>query len=216
MSLKTSLLKLLLGYQIIFGLARTIIEDKRYPLCIFCTVISWYSTNFYCDVHCCGLSDWPLLLFFNNISEQQLVCRLNIVSNITHICISIFNACAWYIWLWSSSSIRQFSVVVKPGALLVVLVIDNPQRSLTYLSLNILRPRQNGRLFPDDIFRRIFLNEKIWISINISLKFTPKGFGLSSVQTMDLCPVGAKPLSGPIQMYGHPGTKCKFEHTTFA
>ena len=38
-----------------------------------------------------------------------------------------------------------------------------------------LRPRQNGRLFADNIFTCIFLNEKVWIWINISLKFVPKG-----------------------------------------
>ena len=41
--------------------------------------------------------------------------------------------------------------------------------------INTLRPRQNGRHFPDDIFKCIFLNESIWISIEISLKFVPKG-----------------------------------------
>ena len=34
--------------------------------------------------------------------------------------------------------------------------------------INTLRPRQNGRHFPDDIFKWIFLNENVWISINIS------------------------------------------------
>ena len=40
---------------------------------------------------------------------------------------------------------------------------------------NTLRPRQDGRLFPDDIFKLFFLNENIWIAIKISLKFVPKG-----------------------------------------
>ena len=40
---------------------------------------------------------------------------------------------------------------------------------------NTLRPRQDGRHFPDDIFKCIFLNENVWISIKISLKFVPKG-----------------------------------------
>ena len=34
---------------------------------------------------------------------------------------------------------------------------------------------QKGRRFADDIFKRIFLNENVWISIKISLKFVPKG-----------------------------------------
>ena len=41
--------------------------------------------------------------------------------------------------------------------------------------VNILRQRQNGRHFADDIFKRMFLNENIWIPIEISLKFVPKG-----------------------------------------
>ena len=35
--------------------------------------------------------------------------------------------------------------------------------------------RDNGRHFPDDIFKCIFLNENVLISIKISLKFVPKG-----------------------------------------
>ena len=41
--------------------------------------------------------------------------------------------------------------------------------------LNTLRPILNGRHFPDDIFIFIFLNENVWISVKISLKFVPKG-----------------------------------------
>ena len=40
---------------------------------------------------------------------------------------------------------------------------------------NTLRLRQNGCHFADDIFKRIFLNDNIWIRIKISLKFVPKG-----------------------------------------
>ena len=45
----------------------------------------------------------------------------------------------------------------------------------TSLKLNILRPRQNGRHFPDEIFKCIFLDENVWISIKVSLTFVPKG-----------------------------------------
>ena len=40
---------------------------------------------------------------------------------------------------------------------------------------NILGPRQNGRHFADDIFKYIFVNENVWISIKISLNFVPTG-----------------------------------------
>ena len=41
--------------------------------------------------------------------------------------------------------------------------------------VNTLRPRQNGRHFPDDIFKCISLNENMWISIKVSLNFVTRG-----------------------------------------
>ena len=41
--------------------------------------------------------------------------------------------------------------------------------------VNKLRPRQNCRYFPNDILKRIFLNEDVLYSIKISLKFVPMG-----------------------------------------
>ena len=61
------------------------------------------------------------------------------------------------------------------------------------LCINTLRPRQNGRHFAD-IFKRIFLNE----NIKISLKFVPKGSfnNISAlVQIMAWRRPGDKPLS---------------------
>ena len=40
--------------------------------------------------------------------------------------------------------------------------------------INTLRPGQNGRDFPDDHLKCIFLNENIWITLKISLKFVPE------------------------------------------
>ena len=66
---------------------------------------------------------------------------------------------------------------------------------------NTLRPRQNGRHFPDDIFKWIFLNENVWILINISLKFVPRG-PINNiptlVQVMAWRRPGDKPLSEPM------------------
>ena len=67
--------------------------------------------------------------------------------------------------------------------------------------VNTLRPRQNGLHFPDDILKRIFLNENVWISINISLKFVPMGpinNTPSLVQIMAWRHPGDKPLSKPM------------------
>ena len=65
---------------------------------------------------------------------------------------------------------------------------------------NTLRPRQNGRHFPDDIFKCIFLNENAWLLVKISPKFVPK-FPMNNipalVQIMASRRPGAKPLSEP-------------------
>ena len=64
-----------------------------------------------------------------------------------------------------------------------------------------MRPRQNGRIFADDIFTCFFMNEKVWISINISLTFVPKGQINNIpalVQIMAWHRPGDKPLSEPM------------------
>ena len=70
-------------------------------------------------------------------------------------------------------------------------------------SFNTLRPRQNGRHFADDTFKRIFLNENARISIKISLKFVPQG-PINNiptlVQIMAWRRPGYKPLSGPMMV----------------
>ena len=69
--------------------------------------------------------------------------------------------------------------------------------------LNTLRPRQNGRLFADDTFKRILLNENVRISSTISLKFVPKGpinNNPALVQIMAWRRPGDKPLSEPMMV----------------
>ena len=43
----------------------------------------------------------------------------------------------------------------------------------TFEGINTMRLRQHGHHIPDDILKQIFINENIWISIEISLKFVP-------------------------------------------
>ena len=68
-------------------------------------------------------------------------------------------------------------------------------------SINTLRPRQNGRHFPDDIFRCIFMNENACISNTSWLKFVPRDpidNNTALVQIMAWRRTGDKPLSEPI------------------
>ena len=62
-------------------------------------------------------------------------------------------------------------------------------------------PGQKGRHFAEDIFRCIFVHEKFYILIKISLKFVPKGpidNNPPLVQLMAWHRIGNKPLSEPM------------------
>ena len=57
-------------------------------------------------------------------------------------------------------------------------VVSKAQLSVAeihWYRVNTMGSRPNGRHFADDTFKRIFINENITISINISLKFVPNG-----------------------------------------
>ena len=71
------------------------------------------------------------------------------------------------------------------------------------MSFNTLRPRQNGRHFPDNIFKCILLNENVWILLKISLKFVPQGPINNIPALVQIMPwhwPGDKPLSGPMMV----------------
>ena len=65
--------------------------------------------------------------------------------------------------------------------------------------VDTLRPRQNGRHFPDASSKCIFLNGNVWILIENSLKFASRGpFNNipALVETMAWC----RPLSEPVMV----------------
>ena len=79
--------------------------------------------------------------------------------------------------------------------------INNPVEA--ECDFNKLRPGQDGRLFADDIFKCIFLNENAWISIKISLKLVHNGPISNTpalVQIMAWRRPGDKPLSESIMV----------------
>ena len=82
------------------------------------------------------------------------------------------------------------------------LIADNTV--VTFDELNTLRPRQNGRHFADDTFKRILGNENARISIKIPLKFVAKG-PINNipalVQIMAWRRPGDKPLSEPMLVF---------------
>ena len=82
--------------------------------------------------------------------------------------------------------------------------INGLQQNCGNTPVNTLRPRQNGRHFADDTFKRIFVNENARISIKFSLKIVPRGpinNIAALVQIMAWRRPGDKPLSEPMMVY---------------
>ena len=72
------------------------------------------------------------------------------------------------------------------------------------LGINTLRPKQDGCYFADDALKCIFLNENVWISLKIPLKFVSKGPIINIptlVQIMAWRRPGDKPLSEPMLVF---------------
>ena len=72
---------------------------------------------------------------------------------------------------------------------------------MKFMSVYSSPPGQNDRHFADDIYQRIFLNENVRLSIQLSLKFLPKGpinNKSALVQVMACHLFGAKPLPEPM------------------
>ena len=84
---------------------------------------------------------------------------------------------------------------------------------LLLLCIKTFPPRQNGRHFADNIFRSIFMNEKFWILIKISLKFVSQGpieNNPASVDIMTWRLIGNKPLL----IFGAIGFQSDMEYVT--
>ena len=96
----------------------------------------------------------------------------------------------------------RFNQTLKISVLWLTLTLERPTPGGSML-LNTLRPRQNGRHFPDDTFKCIFFNENVWISITISLKIVPKvriNNITALVQIMAWRWPSDKPLSEPMMV----------------
>ena len=116
----------------------------------------------------------------------------------------------WMINIARAIMVMQLETILvttmKPNILIPVCLYHNWIYALMLFDgvrINTLRPRQNGRHFADDILNCIFLNENVWISFKISLKFVPKGLInniASLVQIMAWRRPGAKPLSEPMMV----------------
>ena len=111
------------------------------------------------------------------------------------------------VWLWvgglmaSATSMKQRPIFVWQKNRFVPLDWIISALDIPAVWIYTLRPRQNGRRFTVDTFKRIFLNENVRIAIKISVKFVPM-CSISNipelVQIMAWPRPGDKPLSEPM------------------
>ena len=125
--------------------------------------------------------------------------------------VSIVNNCLVKL-AWGQTTLTKPSLSsTLSGGITVGEPIKTPQIPLQTLAVvamelllcyvNTLGPRQDGRQFPDDVFKCIFFNENILILIKISLKFIPKDPIANNRALVLIMPwplTGDKPLSEPV------------------
>ena len=90
----------------------------------------------------------------------------------------------WFKFLWRLRSHWQISIGSGYGLAWQTIswtsdnLIHSSMHDIEYITrfhcVNSSSPGQNGRHFPDDIFKCVFMNEKFCILIQISLKFVTK------------------------------------------
>ena len=111
-------------------------------------------------------------------------------------------------WIYSATYVRRLHFAIATTSPKVQWNISTSTtvhlirtHIMKFLSVYSSPPGQNGRHFADDIYLRIFLNENVRLSIQLSLKFLPKGpinNKSALVQVMACHLFGAKPLPEPM------------------
>ena len=169
-------------------------------------MISGCSTNEYPNCHCISLVIRQIfrLWLASSVTVAILDCH-NTLQNDNETNMSLM----WERNLSSLSASGPHSSIkiFSPGISILIIHLyhhhfnrgSNPDKKASFIKA--LRLRQNGRHFPDNIFKWIFLNENVWISLKISVKFVPKvqiNNIPALVEIMAWRRSGDKPLSQPM------------------
>ena len=108
----------------------------------------------------------------------------NLTENVSHVSVSTMPGIALFGAGKSSGKVlTKLMCAVLMSCLRQLLWHQQTASAVMLTHLNTLRPKQNGLHFADDIFKRIFLNVNIRISIEISLKCVPEGI-INNIQAL--------------------------------
>ena len=138
------------------------------------------------------------------LTRGSSIINLSILLNDMYWCqVKMFGTYGCYRWWFNYGQVMACCLTAPSHYLIQCRLRAAPYGATRPQQVNTLRPRQNGRHFADDIFKWIFLNENVRISIKISLKFVPKGQINNIpalVQIMAWHRSGDKPLSEPMMV----------------
>ena len=151
--------------------------------------------------------NWPLETSWCQLCHHwgtTLRCRQPEWRQSWHYDNSRFSVTPYGLWKKSNFTVQSTACWRKNGS---VCISRPPVRkwlpydSMVMVIIITLRPRRNGQHFADDIFKRIFFNENVWISLKISLTFVLK-VRINNIpalgEIMTWRRPGDKPLSEPV------------------
>ena len=164
-----------------------LMHHRYHSLDIAINMWFWFQSNTF--LHAISIDNY--LIFLSNIHQLKPWCVFHVLKPS---CPGVIHD-GWLQIFWGPSQYKDHLFKGKnshcKGSMVLI-----PFRWVT-----TLRPSQNGRHFPDDMFIFIFLNENVWILVKISLKFVPKG-PINNIpaliQMMAWRRPGDKPLSEPL------------------
>ena len=117
---------------------------------------------------------------------------------------NITPCCGYFALIWACMcQLCPHSLYIVVFCLILIQINFDHIRKSYFTNINTLRPSQNGHHVSDDIFKCIFLNENVWISLKIWRKFVPKVWINNIpalVQIMAWRRPGDKPSSEPMMV----------------
>ena len=156
-------------------LQRVIIKRLYCFLCCYPGINSWKNSQMSRDLRCHEahetLPQCTLTTEVQNVTKYNNL-KAHISTNVIHLfsyasrCLHRHRVALYEHITWSIGKPIEY---VYAGEMNV----GHDPYLLVVSLLNTLRPIQDGHIFPDDIFKWIFLTENVWIPIKISLKFVP-------------------------------------------
>ena len=186
---------------------RPVAAFKSLRFALFYNILFNLTTKLHITGHLWGN---PLVILLVIPLKKGQWCRE--LPRVSTLCMRCVRLCSFTVWCHTLETLQYCT---KPliwtwqiSTTYTITVLKNNSVNILLSSIKFHRAKdnsspsgQNGRHFTDDIFRCICMNEKFCISIQISLKFVPKGPNDNYpvlIQIKAWYRIGDKPLAEPM------------------